>query len=353
MEDRRYTLERGVATRRLAYKFNKKYTYDSDLTNLIDRDMSYMNAFLLTSKECNKAREALIETDEWKKACADYGMTDDYATFLERRVELHKKYMGSSFDVLWNVYRNRIKKQFVPTLKLIQDLFEEAKSKDSVKQLNIVDGKLVPNSTYLVHNILLNSDKSSWKSRKDLGILASEWFGQTEAFYEAVGCASFYIKDDLVIPPVNKNWENFKKALFGEVMQLPEISLIIDASEPALQKLIHLDLFNYIRNKNNKEYLQSLSEVEWESLINLQSISSDSYVALENLNWAAIPGGIPPQFIKAVQLNKINHETEELQIAKDFAMFMGVPLIDENLNILEQSELCDEQEIKTLRREDA
>ena len=180
------------------------------------------------------------------------------------------------------------------------------------------------------------------ESRKELGIISSEWFGRLEKFGECRFCSSFTKSKGLsFISKEDGNVEKTESLIFDEPRLKNSITLIIDADSVELQQLLRLDYFEFLRNKekdnlsfyteNELEILNSL--YEWNNsressdgvLSNLNGSSGSGQIAARmNLNWSAIPGGIYSSFVIGILSNTL----ESNPIAKKAGEIFSVPVIN-------------------------
>jgi len=159
--------------------------------------------------------------------------------------------------------------------------------------------------------------------RKDLGFLASEWFGKLEPFAETRFCSSFFKSSGLQ-----------PKEISDTGRAKPQLTFIFDAECKDLKPLLRLDLFQYSRNKQNN----NLSKYKPEEIELLESLlewnTSNGYAAAKQPTWAAIPGGVSSKYVIGIIANNIEENSKEMEIAIQVAEQFGVPLLRPDLTAI-------------------
>ncbi len=306
--------------------FEKEATnfYLAGLRSVVDysRLITYMSVKNEKYIEWNKSKEA---------------EDADAETCVKKIIEC----LDGAFDEKVLPILEKTKKNFEPMFERIKNEQDKVLKSGSPAQLEVIDGKLDFSNRILLEHSTPIGPLEEMQSRKDLGIVASEYFGALEKFSEGRFC-SFFTK-----VKNNNLHENTK------------FSFLIDTSSPALRKLLHLDYFQFVRQKEkndlsmySQEDVEFLSQLhEWTDksatadpiLSNLNGSSKQStHVALKNTNWSAIPGGIPSKYIVAI-VSDIKETDYEFDHLKNIAKLFDVPVIDCQRNIIISSSKIDEQ----------
>lgn len=309
-----------------------KFKYNENLMAVFDNNFKFKSAILRKYTDFYKFILNNKEYNEWFDKNED---CNDLDVIFNKQLEISK----GKYDNILNEKLNELKAYYKPMVDKIYDTFEDAKEYGKAKKIIIKDGKAVLYDTYLLHNIPIlydsKNDINGLKNRKAVGILASEWFGAFESFSECSFCASFYLKKGISPKTSNPTKDNDKKYFFEEdENKLSHLTFIIDTSSPELQKLIKLDFFEYLRCKNDNNLSQYNAE-ELDTLDKIEQLSSSGMkVALKNKDWAAIPAGIPPQFIVGIMADKCDENSYEYKLLNEASKIFNVPVIDRELNVI-------------------
>jgi len=223
-----------------------------------------------------------------------------------------------------NDYISNKKQKYQQALSRIERLY-----KDSVQTENVLpiefdgDFALMEDRKVLLHNIPMPSSVEEIAGRKDLGFLASEWFGKLEPFAETRFCSSFFKSSGLQ-----------PKEISDTGRAKPQLTFIFDAECKDLKPLLRLDLFQYSRNKQNN----NLSKYKPEEIELLESLlewnTSNGYAAAKQPTWAAIPGGVSSKYVIGIIANNIEENSKEMEIAIQVAEQFGVPLLRPDLTAI-------------------
>lgn len=226
-------------------------------------------------------------------------------------------------------YKVNKKKRFETVLTKIEDLYKNSINTQDVSPIKFDENfAILENRKVLLHNIPMPSSVEEVEGRKNLGFLASEWFGKLEHRQEDRFCASF-IKSKGLQP----------KECKIEQESLPQLTFIFDAEGKDLKPLLRLDLFQYCRNKeNNKLDKYKSEEIEiLESL--LQWSSGAKHVSQKEQSWAAIPGGVSSNYVIGVIANNVKENSKDMEIAIQVSEKFGVPLLRPDLTAIVGTEV--------------
>ena len=223
-----------------------------------------------------------------------------------------------------NDYISNKKQKYQQALSRIERLYKDSMQTENVLPIEFDgDFALMEDRKVLLHNIPMPQSVEEIEGRKDLGFLASEWFGKLEPFAETRFCSSFSKASGLQPKEISDN-ERAK----------PQLTFIFDAECKDLKPLLRLDLFQYSRNKQNN----NLDKYKAEEIELLESLlewnTSNEYVSKKQPTWAAIPGGVSSNYIIGVIANNIKENSKEMEIAKQVAEQFGVPLLRPDLTAI-------------------
>lgn len=164
-----------------------------------------------------------------------------------------------------------------------------------------------------------DSSLDSLRAISQYGILASEWFGEIESEREAVFCA-FVDKIHL------EEGTNSNRAKILNMQRLKSRDnnraiLFLDSTNLVMEKLLHLDFFEYIKIKQlNPEQISKIytsKEIEMFSKIiePFSPCGRDFHIKslLPYCDWSAIPEGIPATLVKGICTKTRTYSDEELQ----------------------------------------
>ena len=298
-------------------KFDRtKYYFSPNLGDIFKRDLSYIFTMILNhhpdkTKKISKNKEY----DEWCKKVRDpkTEIVDSHQA-LDKWYELLGPEAKSQTE-------ESIEKLKQGPIKYIQDLTTNSFSEGIISKeknlcsLKIENGKAVLDGEYLLHNMPIAEDVREYSGRKELGILATEWFGKFESREEGRFCSFFFNRKD--IQPKHRAGQEF-------------------ANNPTVKKLKENDFFEYVRNKDDSEYLAKLSEEQVKMFRFIESFSRKGKTAAnENPDWVAIPGGVPPQFVVGIMVPDTIYapktQTSVDKITEAFASALGKPVPNRNI----------------------
>lgn len=104
---------------------------------------------------------------------------------------------------------------------------------------------------------------------------------------------------------------------------------------------MHLDYFEYMRNKNSKD-LSMYTKEELAMFSLLEDRAFNKNIALQKPNWAAIPGGVPSKYIVGIMTDAYKNP-ENQEFIKQASKIFGVPIINSQLKVVYQAMERDDQ----------
>ena len=263
--------------------------------------------------------------------------------------------LDSSYIEYANSLLQQTKDKYTPFFNTLEQLYSNSLN-GKPKPLDIQgDTATAKNRMLLLHNIPCNSYEDL-QSRKDLGVIASEWFGKLEQCSEGRFCSFFIKKQGL-----NEKEPEQETQQFSETQPSKMLTLIIDAEAPELQEFMRLDYFQYLRNEQagtldnyTPDELAILQQLDqWTNhdktddavLSRLNGSSSSSIkAATNNPNWVAVPAGVAPNYIIGVMAHNFNKTKEDMEYLKNVSKIFGVPVIDEQSKILQGAKEKEQEE---------
>ena len=302
--------------------------YDSDITTIIDRDW-FVKLAIVRSLGLEPYLQKNPQYIEWRNSAeSDDASAKDY---FEKRLECS----NGQYDDLINSAINELKSKYSSMFSTIDNLYQKANNNENPSKLDIVEGYAnLGQKVFLEHRIPLPETRESLDNRRELGILASEWFGVFEKCSECRFCSAFtgFVG--------NKNFS----ASQGE----KSISFIIDTQSEELRKLLHLDYFRFQRCRKEGD-LSSYTEDEIEFLTQLDEWSNHNNatdkilqqlngkggedVAFEYPNWIAVPGGVPSKYIIGIMLHGVDPQELSSEL-KDALKDFNCPILDESYCVI-------------------
>ena len=243
----------------------------------------------------------------------------------------------------WPYYDDKKKKAIITRLEQFYlELVEKSKG-TSVKPFPQENGKvkIVPGMpNHSCSNLL-----GTLRGISQYGIIASEWFGIPESEKECRFCAS--------IAKIHSE-DSDKNAIIRNYNRLnnntSRILLFLDESNPIMQKLLHLDYFEYerIKQQNPEELIKiyNRDEIElFDQIIEPLSPQGKSFhlrYQLPFYDWSAIPGGIPSTLVNGICIKSNNYEKEYVEeIAR---LFPNATIFNRNLEIIYISKIKSEMQ---------
>ncbi len=187
-------------------------------------------------------------------------------------------------------------------------------------------------------NHMCSSNIDSLKSISKRGILASEWFGQLESEFEGIFCA--FVDRIHEEDSVNGRIENMKTMMGKEDNSC--VTLFFDSENPVMKKLIHLDYFEYEKNKQQKpeKLVDMYTEKEinvFDNIIEPHSKSGARFHTrgrIPECDWSAIPGGIPPQLVNGICIGRGKYDKEYIEEISQ--LFPDATIFDYERNIIKE-----------------
>lgn len=218
--------------------------------------------------------------------------------------------------------------------QLYISFFEESK-KTNIKPFPQKDGKAEILTGMINHRC--SSSLDSLRKLSQYGILASEWFGEIESEREGVFCA--------FVDRIHSEEEQNDRAKILNTQRLKSkydntVLLFFDSTNQVMEKLLHLDFFEYVKIKQlSPEKISKLytsEEIElFEQIIEPFSPCGRNFHTKNMLpycDWSAIPGGIPPLLVNGICTKTQPYDKEEIEeIAK---LFPNATIFDGELEII-------------------
>ena len=226
-------------------------------------------------------------------------------------------------------------------LEIVENMyFEGLEDKSHVTQMEIKNGKVIiplemPHHSIPVKNI------SELESYSDMGIIATEWFGELEAENEGRLCTfvskGYFLQGKGLIP--------------AGICSENDITFYIDENNEYWKKISQYDFFEYEHIKNTTP--EKLKELYPPEIIDLYDELVEPLSPggkrkhdhpLRNTSiWMAIPGGIPPQLIVGIQCHKNSLKKignlDEIQ-----KLFPNAVIFDENHFVYQKEKSLENQE---------
>ncbi|MBQ7977963.1 MAG: hypothetical protein IJ301_05200 [Clostridia bacterium] len=305
------------------FDFDNLY-YDENLLSILERDVYFQREYLFNNSDfikfIHKNSEFKILYNNWFESLEAQNIDVPYEVILNKQLEIDRAINDGVYTRIWEEGKQKIKEQYTPFIENVSNLLNYSKNGDP-KRLEFENGKAILNGTYLTHGIPISDDIDGLLNRKELGILPSEWFGIMEKYGECRFCSSFTKKN------------NFDKNEFLDA----SIEFIVDTTAPEMQYLLHLDFFEYTRNKTNGNLI-SYTQDEIDFLETINSLSpSGSSAAKKRLSWCAIPGGLPSKYIVGIMTDAINKDQPSQDFIIKASEIFQVPVIDSELNLVYQN----------------
>lgn len=246
---------------------------------------------------------------------AEYKLLSEGEYYTDKRQEILKRLESMYLDIVEQ--SKRIQVQSLPQ--------EEGKV------------KLLPG---MLNHKCTNSIESL-RTISEYGILASEWFGELESEGEAAFCAFLsrvHEENDSKKTPMNNRMaqtENMRRLNVGS-----DLVLFFDSNNPIMQKLLHLDFFEYERIKQEEsDKIKSIytdEEVQlFDELIEPESPAGRDFHLKNRIpvcDWSAIPGGIPSALVNGICTKGIEYEAEYIQELAQ--LFPNATIFNNNLEII-------------------
>ena len=192
-----------------------------------------------------------------------------------------------------------------------------------MKSMKTDDNKVIVNDGLCFHSTSGTLDRL--ESISNMGILASEWFGEFESERECCFCVTLDETHDGKCAKPNE-----KRSV-----------LYFDMDNPIMQEILKYDYFKYVYLKReNPDSLQKNFSSEslelFEKVIEVTSKASKGMrKGPQSIDWywKAIPGGIPPQLINGISIFSQNKELMQ-NIDKITQLFPNATIFNENREVL-------------------
>lgn len=221
----------------------------------------------------------------------------------------------------WPFFKGKRQEIVEKLEQLYLSFFEECKNTE-IQPFPQRDGKAEVLPGMLNHRCSASLDTLKYIS--EYGILASEWFGQIESEREGVFCS--------FVDRIHSEEEHNRRAEILNKQRLKSkydhcVILFLDSTNPIMEKLLHLDFFEYVKIKQlNPEQISKMytsEEIEiFERIIEPFSPGGRDFHTknlLPQCDWSAIPGGIPSALINGICTKTKIYSKEEIEeIAKLF-----------------------------------
>lgn len=226
-----------------------------------------------------------------------------------------------SFKLL-SEHFSKEKDEIMSSLKYLEKMYLNAynqmENDNSVKPLNVVDGKVVLDDSLYFHRAI--SDYKILKSMSVSGVIASEWFGVLEAELEGRFCTflnKVLSEEEVNLNPIPVYKYHNEKFCYGRPGTMV---LYFDTSHPLMKRLLEYDFFEYNHqkkinpNRYDEFYPQEIVDLYEDLIIPLSPAGLDFHEKnyLDCYFWKAIPGGIPPQLINGVSIHSKSEIIEHL-----------------------------------------
>lgn len=173
------------------------------------------------------------------------------------------------------------------------------------------------------------------------GILASEWFGIPESEREGVFCAfvdRIHYENDTDTRFRQQRARSLNRQRLKSLSN--DVILFMDSMNPLMQKLLHLDYFEFERVKQqepeklNESY--TVDEIKmFESIIEPFSYAGRDFHTNDSLpycDWSAIPGGIPSSLINGICIK--NKQYDKTYIEEVTKLFPNATIFNGELEIV-------------------
>ena len=250
----------------------------------------------------------------------------------------------------WGYYDDD-RKEMIGRIESLYSLCEEESKKAEISQMEVEDGKVVLHSGMTNH--VCSGSLNVLRMISETGVLASEWFGIRESEGEGAFCAFIdRIHDEengVGAKIANKRRLLPEEFAAGVAPAKGDVLLFFDDNNSVMQKLIHLDYFEY--EKIKQEQPESLSDIYTEEEIKLFdrliepiSPAGKKFHTKEAFNfrqdWSAIPGGIPATLINGICTKNNRYSEEYLDELQ--RLFPNATIFDGDRNVLRIPQLAQE-----------
>lgn len=277
--------------------------------------------------------EALLSVNyftitQQNKEYREWEMSDagEEATMSETQQKILSILPKEMLDKVYEYIENK-RQKYQATISSIETMLNNSKNPLDISPIEFdEDFALLDDRKLLLHSIPMPSKADEVDGRKDLGFLASEWFGKLELFAETRFCASFVKSKGLQPREVSTD-------------EKPKLTFIFDAGSKNLKPLLRLDLFQYSRNKQ-KNNLEKYTEEEIKILESLLEWNTSSMsVAQKQPTWSAIPAGVSSDYVIGVIASNVQENSKEMEVAIQVAEKFNVPLLRSDLTAVTENNL--------------
>ena len=237
----------------------------------------------------------------------------------------------------------------------IQKIFETANEESKqipTRQMRIKDGLVEIRGGLLHHRCTSKIDGLDGIAQ--MGVLASEWFGFLESEGEARLCAFLSRWNTEEQEKIFKTkGPNSNAAKLGDISG-KSVILFFDETHPVMQKLVHIDYFEYEKIKRtNPQKMQEYTQEQTEILDFIEANSNESGKSFHldetdsRCNWLAIPGGIPSRLINGICVSCMKYKDE--YIRKLHSLFPQATIFNGSKQVLYNPELSQFIQIEELQ----
>ena len=175
-------------------------------------------------------------------------------------------------------------------------------------------------------------------SISEIGLVASEWFGQLEKEKEACFCTFLNRFNSLEENEMTNNRDAYYKYLMY-ITSDTHVWLFFDKRNYYMNELLKLDFFEYQRIRKTKKdkltssYPKEIIDIYENLILPLSPSSSDFHDNFSRTYfWSAIPGGIPPMLINGICIGDDSKLYQELDTIE--YLFPNATIFDGKRNIL-------------------
>lgn len=175
-------------------------------------------------------------------------------------------------------------------------------------------------------------------SISEIGLVASEWFGQLESHREACFC-TFLNRYNSLEEDAKTGGRIAYYNYFLNLTSDNNVWLFFDGKNKYMKELLDLDFFDYQRIK--KDYPDLINSLYPENVLNIYenlilplSPASSSFhdKFSDTYFWKSIPGGIPPMLINGICIGDDSKLFDKLDIIQE--LFPNATIFDGERNVL-------------------
>lgn len=311
----------------------KEFCYSENLLDFFDKNKVNLMYKFLQTNYVKEFINAVIskEYQDYAKLFEDKNEDDilmDEAS-KAKRLEKILDLMGEKYKNETEEFVDKLKQENKQNIEFIQNIYKEAQNSKVNNELKIENNKAVLNGEFLFHNVSYDDNIEEYESRQHFGIIASEYFGRAESMLEGAFCSFFEKQKDIEPKKDDATQGTFKEPA------APYFSLIFDLSSESGQKLLENDFFDYIRNKDKRNYIKAIPEEKLNAFKFIETYSPSSKIAAtSHPDWVAIPSGVPSKYIVGIMSHNIKKDSPEETMAREVSELFNVPLINSELNVV-------------------